>query len=255
MQPALKLSLDRSGPIPSPCLGCPVRRDGICRVLGNDELGRLALVSVRRVVPRHEAVWRAGDGSGSVASLLSGVVSLSRSLPDGRQQIVALQFPTSVIGSLAGGRELETVAQETTRICSVPRGHFENILSRNPELEREVIRQIGAQLDEARNWLVAIGRKSAAERVATYLHMLVTNHRSPQRDAGPVEILLPLSRGATADFLGLTIETVSRKMTELKRSGIVDFDDATRMHVLSTDRLRAATGDEPVLDQPGSLRN
>ncbi len=243
MQPALRLVPGKAGSLPASCLGCPVRRTGICRVLEDDELSRLAFVSVRRVVPRHAAVWRANDGSGYVTSLLSGAVSLARSLPDGRQQIVALQFPNSVIGSLVGGAELEVIAQETTRICSIPRKHFENVLSRNPELEREMLRQIGVQLDEARNWLVAIGRKSAAERLATYLHMLVINHRLMQQDDAPFDVHLPLSRGATADFLGLTIETVSRKMTELKRMDIIDFQDATSVRIMSPERLKAATGD------------
>lgn len=255
MNPALRLLPGGAEKIPSPCVGCPVRQTGICRVLGPEELTRLARASVRRVIPRNEVVWRAGDSSGSVASLLSGAVSLSRCLPDGRQQIVALQFPTSVIGAIAGSTGLETVARETTRICAVPLRHFENVLSHNPDMEREVVRQIGIQLDEARNWLLAVGRKTAGERVASYLDMLLRNGRSSDPNGEQPNLRLPLSRGAMADFLGLTIETVSRKMTELRRAGIVEFHDASFVRILSPSGLANATGDRPFAERIEAVRH
>ena len=229
---------------PPSCCGCPVRQSGICRALDPEGLRQMARVSNRRVVSKGEPIQRdLGEGDG-VASLVSGVVSLSRGLPDGRHQIVGLQFPPRVLGAVSGcDHRTEAIARDTVRLCAVARRDFEGVLSRFPKLEHEVLRQISEQLGESQDWLLAIGRKSAAERVASFLEM-VAHHgsRAPSPEA-TVLVHLPLSRGAMADFLGLTIETVSRKMSELRRAGILDFTDATAVRILSPARLRMATGD------------
>ncbi len=231
---------------PAACQGCEVRRSGICRVLDPDNLSQMARVSSRRVVARGEPIHRVGLDDDVVANLLGGAVSLARCLPDGRQQIVGLQFPPSLVGNFVGVDDgLDTVARETVRLCVIPRHDFETIISRSPELEHAVLHQVGLQLDEARTWLLAIGRKSASERVATFLDMVARHRAVPAEEGGEYILHLPLSRGAMADFLGLTIETVSRKMTELRRTGIIDFSDATTVRILSRQRLKSATGDVP----------
>ncbi|WP_082505494.1 Crp/Fnr family transcriptional regulator [Aureimonas sp. Leaf324] len=247
-----KLPLSDTLNTPAGCVGCPVRQSGICHVLSVEELSLLARISTRRVVAQHDTVWRTRDDLGFVAVVLSGTVSLSLYLPDGRHQIVALQFPLSIIGAIAGGTGLEIVAEETTRICSFPRSHFENVLSRNREMELEFRDQIGVQLDEARNWLLTVGRKTARERVATYLDQLSRGARSIDVSEEHRGLRLPLSRGAMADFLGLTIETVSRRMADLKREGIVDFHDASFAQILSPARLASATGNH-LLGEPAKF--
>lgn len=106
-----------------------------------------------------------------------------------------------------------------------------------------MLQQTLNQLDEVRDLLMALGRKTARERVATYIRMVVRYMGGGPDDSGSGDIALPLSRGEMADFLGLTIETVSRKMTELRKERIVDFSNPSSLRVLSQQRLKEASGD------------
>lgn len=261
LDPHSRKTLSPAEPLcPASCRGCPVRERGICRALDLEGLRQMARVSNRRVVLKGEPIHREhGQGEG-VASIVSGVVSLSRGLPDGRHQIVGLQFPPRLLGAVPDrDHKLDAVARDNVRLCAIARRDFEGVLSRFPGLEHEVLRQVGEQLGETQNWLLAIGRKSAAERVATFLEMVARHRSQTGFPETPIRVALPLSRGAMADFLGLTIETVSRKMSELRRAGVIDFSDAASVRIVSPARLLMATGDSselglsasPVMGRPG----
>ena len=149
------------------------------------------------------------------ANLLQGVVRLSKMLADGRQQIVGLQFPPDFIGRPFGDESrLSAEAASDVEVCTFTRAVLRDMIRRYPELEHQLFRQTLAELDDSREWLLAIGRKTARERVASLLYMIGTHvpdvSRLAARQRTNVTFDLPLSRTDMADFLGLTIETVSR---------------------------------------------
>ncbi|WAJ29483.1 Crp/Fnr family transcriptional regulator [Antarcticirhabdus aurantiaca] len=238
-------SIERSGICGEPiaCVGCEARARGVCGALAGDQLVSLSRVSDRRVIRPGEHVGRAAGESESVSNILSGVVSLAKRLPDGRQQIVGLQFAPTLVGRpIAGDDAIEATAAGPVRVCTIPRSAFEGVLTANQAFERRVLSQALSQLDETRDLLVTLARKTALERVATYINMVVRHARPVGSPGEPGEIPLPLSRGEMADFLGLTIETVSRKMTELRKAKIVDFANAASLRILSQTRLDQAAG-------------
>ena len=113
-----------------------------------------------------------------------------------------------------------------------------------PGLEHGLYAQALAELDEARDLLLTLGRKTARERVATFL-LLIARH-APQdegaRHGGRTAFDLPLSRAEIADFLGLTIETVSRQITRLKTEGLIHVAQNRRISVPDLEALAAVSG-------------
>ena len=103
------------------------------------------------------------------------------------------------------------------------------------------------ELDAAREWMVLLGRKTAREKIATFLRMLV--RRSQINDADQIQQILelPLTREAMADYLGLTIETVSRQISGLKRNGVIRLHGSRGVEVLRHTQLAAEASDDPLM--------
>jgi CRP/FNR family transcriptional regulator len=113
----------------------------------------------------------------------------------------------------------------------------------SPELEHRLLKQTLNELDEARDWMVTLGRKTAAEKVASFLLMIARNidpTLDPATNATSFE--LPLTRADIADFLGLTIETVSRQLTRLRTDGLIRIENNRHVTVTNLTRLASRSG-------------
>ena len=215
----------------------------MCGVLSPDELIALAGVT-------HKARHTAGDEligestqTTSYANVMRGVVKLTKGLEDGRQQVVGLQFAPDFLGRLFSTESNVTAeAASDVELCVVPRPALERMIAASPQLEHKLMQQTLRELDEARDWMVTLGRKTASEKLASFL-LLVAMHSDPGREEGaPVHIDLPLTRGDIGDFLGLTIETVSRQLTKLRASGVIRIEGLRHVEVPDMDRLREMAG-------------
>ena len=165
-------------------------------------------------------------------------------MADGRQQIVGLQFAPDFVGRpFSRGSTVTAVAATQVRLCSFPRTILEEIMAEAPDMEHRLHEQTLKELDEARDWLLTLGRKTAAEKVASFLYLVAT-HIDPEADdqLKPSTINLPMKRADIADYLGLTIETVSRQMTNLRKSGIIELPDRRSVHIPDMKRLETAAG-------------
>ena len=231
--------------VPIVCQSCEARHKGICGALSPQQLQKLSKHASTTVHPPDIDLLTDTTFSGRYANILSGVVKLTKLSRDGRQQIVGLQFAPDFMGRpFAEGTDVEAVASTHVRLCSFPVSVLEELLEETPAMERLIYQQTMAELDEARDWLFALGRKSAKEKVASFLFLLVT-HANPERLEGEAfEIELPLKRADIADFLGLTIETVSRQITHLRKAGIVEVIDRNRMNIPDAEALRLAASIE-----------
>jgi CRP/FNR family transcriptional regulator, anaerobic regulatory protein len=168
-------------------------------------------------------------------------VKLSKIMADGRQQIVGLQFAPDFMGRPFLGESLMAAEAATdAELCVLPRKILERMISESPDLGRRLHNQALTELDEARDWMLTLGRKSAREKVASLL-VLIAAHSEPERP-GECTFDLPLSRADIADFLGLTIETVSRQMTKLRKDGVIQIENNRHVHVPDFDRLGLAAG-------------
>ena len=229
-----------SAGIPVLCKSCEARHRGICGVLDSAELVALAKQTSRRIIEPGTKLMSDGIEVTTYSNLLSGVVKLTKILADGRQQIVGLQFAPDFIGRpFKRENQLDAEAATTVSVCSFPKSVFERVIKSSPPVEHRLHQQALKELDEARNWMLTLGRKTAAEKVASFLYY-VACHIDPERPhlKGPVEFELPLTRAEIGDFLGLTIETVSRQFTKLRKTGVIVIEHNRNIKVHSLDQIR-----------------
>jgi CRP/FNR family transcriptional regulator, anaerobic regulatory protein len=223
---------------PQRCLDCLVRDKSLCAAVRDDDLHTLSTIGHRRVIPRGQAVTWAGDANTLCANVVTGALKLTATTDDGREQIVGLLFPGDFVGQpFADQSAVTATTLYDSDLCMFPRIAFERSLGDHPTMERLLLERTMKSLIDARDRMLTIGRLSAQERVARYLSDIL-RHGGVENDDGSVEIELPLSRGDMADYLALTIETVSRQMTALKNAGLIDFAKGDRhCRVLHPQRL------------------
>lgn len=244
MADTLRQDIHTSG-IPVLCVSCEARHRGVCGALTPEQLTTLAGQSIKHKASEGDELVGDAVQIHRYSNLLSGVVKLSKTLSDGRQQIVGLQFAPDFVGR-PFSKESTITAQAATDVdlCSFSRGAVERMMAQQPDLEHRLLRQTLKELDQARDWMVTLGRKTASEKIASFLLMIATN-LDPAADATrrSATFDLPLLRGDIADFLGLTIETVSRQLTRLRTTGIIRIENNRHVIVDDLSRLQTCAGD------------
>lgn len=228
--------------VPAVCRSCEARHQGICGALSAEQLTHLSKHTSKHVYDSAEELIAAGEDIHSYANILSGVVKLTKLMADGRQQIVGLQFAPDFMGRpFRASSDVTAEAATSVRVCSFPKNVLEQIISDSPGMEHKLHEQTLKELDEARDWMLTLGRKTASEKVASFLFLIASNI-NPEADVERVgaRFELPLKRADIADFLGLTIETVSRQITRLRKMGVIELEDNRTVIVPSMARLEAA---------------
>lgn len=214
----------------SRCTHCAIRHHAVCGALNEEELKSLNQISRQKKLKAGQVILSEAEDVDFFANVVSGVVKLIKTLPDGRQQIVGLLFAPDFLGR-AYGKQQAFYAEAATdvELCCFPHDQFERVLKNYPGLEHRLFEYTLNELDSAREWMLLLGRKTAEEKVASFLLMLAKrsallgcNHITPNID---LRFVLPLTRADMADYLGLTIETVSRQITKLKARKIISLED------------------------------
>lgn len=231
--------------IPSLCQSCEARHKGICGALTADQLSALAKHSIRKEFTGGAELQSGDIPAANYANIMAGVVKLSKLLEDGRQQIVGLQFAPDFMGRpLRDVSETTAEAATDVKLCMFPRPVLDRMMADSQGLEHRLFQQTLKELDEARDWMVTLGRKTAREKVASFLYLIAKNFDPELENTHRHEITfdLPLARADIADFLGLTIETVSRQITGLRRDGVIQIKESRNITVPDLDRLRDVCG-------------
>lgn len=214
------------------CNDCDVRDMGLCGAAGLD-LSALSGIGRRRALSVGQVLTWAGDDNLLCANVVSGILKVTVATADGREQIVGLVFAGDFVGQLFAETSTMTVTALTkSDLCVYPRERFERVLSEVSALEHMLLRRTIASLNDARERMLTLARRGAQERVAGFLLDLVDRTGMVEAD-GSITIDVPVSRGDLADFLGLTIETVSRQLTRLKVAGAVTLARGGRTIIVS----------------------
>ncbi len=229
------------------CGECPIRHRAVCAKCEPDELDRLEQIKYYRHYEAGQTICWASDEMGFVASVVRGVGTLSQTLADGRTQMVGLLLPSDFIGR--PGRSTspyDVTAVSDVTLCCFRRKPFEELLTSTPHVAERLLMMSLDELDAAREWMLILGRKTAREKMASLLTIIARREASVGlvRAKGPIVIDLPLTREAMADYLGLTLETVSRQVSALKNEGIIQLDGKRRIIVPDISALMDATGDD-----------
>ncbi len=219
---------------PQTCGDCPIRHRAICSKCEQDELAVLETLKSYKDYERGETIVWAEEPLTHLGTLVSGVASLNRTLEDGRCQIVGLMLPSDFIGRPKRNSVAhDVVAATDLTLCRFEKPVFEKLLSNSPALLSRLLTMTSDDLDAARDWMLLLGRKTAREKVAGFLSMLV--RRNIQHDGMPsgqgIELSLPLTRSDLANYIGLTIETTSRQFTQLKQDGIIELTSQRDIHI------------------------
>lgn len=204
---------------------------------------RLSEAGQRRVEPK-EFVFMEGDPTTNVYWIESGAVSLFKVLPDGRRQIIGFAYAGDFVGLGAQGERLVSAqAIKPTRVRSIPAAKLHKIAAGDADLSFKLYQTLADELAETRDLMLTTGHRSACERVAAFLLALSRRNRRHGKEKSIID--LPMTRADIGDFLGLTIETVSRTLTKFKNRGLIDLPQSARVHLVNMIELeRMAAGEE-----------
>jgi CRP/FNR family transcriptional regulator len=229
------------------CSDCPIRHRAVCARCEPDELVRLEQIKYYRSYEAGQNMIWSGDRMDFVASVVTGVATLTQTMEDGRTQMVGLLLPSDFIGR--PGREYapyNVTAVSPVTVCCFRKRPFEDLMMSTPHIGQRLLEMALDELDSAREWMLVLGRKTAREKIASLIAIIARRDSEAKASLirGSLSVDLPLTREAMADYLGLTLETVSRQISALKRDGVIGLEGKRQVLIPSLDRLLAETGDD-----------
>ncbi|MCB2052752.1 MAG: Crp/Fnr family transcriptional regulator [Geminicoccaceae bacterium] len=222
------------------CESCAVRPLAVCGALPTDALARLARMTHPRRLGPGATLIEEGEPALDVFTVVEGMLKLYKLMPDGRRQITGFMIPGDFVGLSVGEAYIYSAeAVMPTTACRFRRNFFHGMMEDYPDLETRLLGIVSTELAAAQGQMLLLGRKTAKERLASFLLSLAGRLEVAAGD----RLALPMTRSDIADFLGLTIETVSRTFTVLRKEGLLARVDKAGVVVADIDALARAAGD------------
>ncbi|WP_349306261.1 transcriptional regulator FnrL [Pseudomonas sp. GX19020] len=229
------------------CGGCPIRHRAVCARCDSDEMDTLEQLKYYRSFQAGQTVIWSGDRMDFVASVVSGIATLTQTMEDGRRQMVGLLLPSDFVGRPGRATATYDVTATTDLVmCCFRRKPFEDMLVKTPHVAQRLLEMTLDELDAAREWMLLLGRKTAREKIASLLAIVARRDASLKvhETLGKASVELPLTREEMADYLGLTLETVSRQISALKRDGVIRLHGKRLIEIPDYRRLLEEAGDD-----------
>jgi CRP/FNR family transcriptional regulator, anaerobic regulatory protein len=223
------------------CAACDARALSLCRAIPDSHLDRLAAISTAIEVVPGGTFIEEGEPADCFFNITSGTVKLYKLLPDGRRQITGFLGIGDFVGLAVSDSYIFTAeAIDAVRVCRFSRRRLNAVLDDFPALERRLLEIASHELVAAQEQMLLLGRKTALERLASFL--LGRADRAAAGEGGGIP--LAMTRTDIADYLGLTIETVSRLMSRLRREGVIALPESHGFTVLDRAALLRHSGGE-----------
>ena len=198
------------------CSACAVRSLSICGALDQADLAEFERIARQVQFAPNEALFTAGQVASAVHSLTAGVARLYKLLPDGRRQVIGFALPGDFLGTMPSDRySFSADAIEAVSVCRFPAEAFAQFIEHRPHFLLRINEFAARELMLAQEQMLLLGRRTTEEKVASFL--VGWRERLDQIGDERQTITLPMSRQDIADYLGLTIETVSRTLTRFER--------------------------------------
>ncbi len=228
-----KASPDSHFHLGEPCADCEIREIGVCSSMEPAELEEVRrIVSTLTLHPGQSAIVE-GEPAQDLFNVISGSVKLYKLLPDGRRQITGFLSSGDFLGIAYNDTYAYTAEAITdVKLCRFPRRRLEALLPDHPTLERRLLGEAAHELVAAQDQMLLLGRKTAMERVTSFLSMLAKRAARMRKSVENLEV--PMTRTDIGDYLGLTTETVSRAISRLRDDKVVSV--ATRGQIVILDR-------------------
>jgi CRP/FNR family transcriptional regulator len=225
--------------MPDPCRSCAVRALSVCSALQRREMTALAGIVGQCQFDNGATIMMEGEPVDHLFNIVQGTVKIYRLLSDGRRQVTGFLMGGDFLGlALSEHNPYSAEAVGAVTLCRLPRRRFEQLIDRFPQLERRMLMNASNELFAAQDQMLLLGRKTAREKVASFVLSLA--RRAAARGRPDDAFALAMSRTDIGDYLGLTIETVSRIFTQLRRDGILALQGASHVEILDRDALEEA---------------
>ncbi len=197
-----------------------------------------------RPLQKGEYLYRAGQAFQSVYAVRSGTIKSLNITNDGQEQVTGFYLPGEVLGMDGIGQNRYTnsaIALETSAVCEIPFSRLEELSLKLPSLQRHFFQLMSREITSDQQLITLLSKNSADERIASLLLSIST--RNHHRQLSATSFRLPMSRSDMGNYLGLTIETVSRVLSRLQKSNLIQVDKK-EIHILDMDALKAVANVE-----------
>jgi CRP/FNR family transcriptional regulator, anaerobic regulatory protein len=219
----------------NPCTQCSVRHRAICSAVDFDRIGDLHAIVSHRDIAAGTAIFDEGDGAGIVYNISAGEVRLFKLLPDGRRQITGFLRAGDFLGlSCHGTYTYSAEAVTNVSLCIFRIGDLDKLFLTFPRVRERLLEKANDELAVAQEQMLLLGRKTAREKLLSFL---LARARHEGDDGYDQEIHVPMTRMDIADYLGLTVETVSRTFTMLRDDGLIRTPTPNRVELADIDRI------------------
>ncbi|MBT6404212.1 MAG: cyclic nucleotide-binding domain-containing protein [Rhodospirillaceae bacterium] len=220
------------------CDTCDVRHKAMCAAVDHEHTDQLQAIVSHRDYSPGQVIFEEGDPADYVFHISDGEVRLYKLLPDGRRQVTGFLTPGDFLGlitesSYAYGAE----AIGAVELCCMKLTNLERLLSDIPPVRERLLDMSRDELAAAQEQMLLLGRKTAREKILSFL---LYRHKHLDRTDSDASIDLPMSRTDIADYLGLTIETVSRTFTALRDEGLIELPNPHHVIFPDLDAVRDA---------------
>ena len=225
------------------CQECMQRHISLCTQLKEGVPAELRSLATMGTFPAHVTIFEQESELDRVYVIIDGMVKLYRDLIDGNRQITGFLGPGDILGGIKRSQGAHCTAETITEvaICVFPRKEFERLMQLHPSLCFMLLFAATDEIEAQNEHLILLGRKRASERLATFLLMM--DDRWEHHASGGV-VHLPMSRSDIADYLGLTIETVSRVFAKFREESLIYLPEPHVVHLKNLAALYDLSGME-----------
>ena len=220
----------------SRCSECNIRSYSFCRCLQEDKLKEFSNISSEKKFQNKTNIFLQQDDAKNIYNITEGNVKIYQLIDDGRIQIIGFLYPGDFFGSYKNGKyNYCAEAIGDVRVCIFEQKKLDEYIDKNMVLAKELLNQTSHELTLAQDRMGVLGKLDATERLAKFLMNISEQRKRIGWQNNPIS--LPMTRQDIADYLGLTIETVSREVSKLKTSNIIKVLSSKQIYINDFDKL------------------
>lgn len=229
------------------CQDCSISQLCIPFTLNEQELDQLdSIIERKKPIQKGQELFKAGDSLRALYAIRSGTVKTYTITEQGDEQITAFHLAGDLVGFDAiNDNEHPSFAQalETSMICEIPYDTLDDLSGKMPKLRQQIMRLMSNEIKGDQDMILLLSKKTAEERLAAFLYSL--SKRFAQRGFSPREFRLTMTRGDIGNYLGLTVETISRLLGRFQKSEILAVK-GKYITVLDLEELARLADEEPL---------
>jgi len=234
----ISISTNTANKAETRCAVCKIRTYSFCRCLPEEKLKIFSEISKEKEFKDKETIFLQQEDSKNLYNITKGNVKIYRLLSDGRIQIIGFLYPGDFFGSYKKGKyNYSSEAIGEVRSCVFKQEYLDNYLEKNMRLAKELLHMTSHELTLAQDRMGVLGKMNANERVAKFILNISEQRARIGWQSNPVS--LPMTRQDIADYLGLTLETVSREITRFKTSNLIKLMNTKQIFIVDKIKLTA----------------